>query len=635
MNAHFARLIVAPAESGAVFLLVAKVTLLLAVAWLVQAALGRLNPRWRVLIWRVTGSAIVLLCVLALVPPFVRLAILPGPTVELETGAATANPATSLENRAELRDTSRRVPAAPDAMPVRTEQSTGPGSSEGMNPPNRLRIAHADPAPALHAVDAMPEQQPASSDNKSAGAPALPYPFWLLGLWSAGAGLSALLTCIGLWRLRAIRRTANSVPDWVQHEASRVASAMALVRGFDLRQTHSLQTPCLVGVLRPMILLPGRQCESQYSDELSAILAHELAHLKGGDLFWNAWLNALAMGLWFHPLAWRMRLAHADACDAVCDALASDHVGDAAVYGRTLARLTLRITDAGAAHGLAMARVSSVERRIAAVRRHVFRTGLSRRRAALAVAIATAAIAVLGGLAFVPSQAEPPSATAPKAVAAKTEPSAAPTQPQESPTVGSTASPSGEPQLPATLPTLRKVFAAWKARQARIKSFYFAWNLRVALRKGYQFVPKGYRVPLARGLAGVRKGGDAIDAEKDLEFIVPQSEWSGEGLDRVRSDFSEFVYSSAEGWKETGRFRITQVGSLNSRLQVPARAGEAPTIAILAQGRHQAPVESDRVVGGFPVARSGDRFGSVASRGAPLGSGLRLVAGELSCRERG
>jgi len=152
-------------------------------------------------------------------------------------------------------------------------------------------------------------------------------------------------------------------------------------------------------VLGPMILLPTRQCESQYSDELPAILAHELAHLKGGDLFWNAWLNALAIGLWFHPLAWRMRLAHADACDAVCDALASDYVGDAGIYGRTLARLTLRITEAGAAPGLAMARVSSVERRIAAVRRHVFRTGLSRRRAALTVSIATAAIAVLGGLA--------------------------------------------------------------------------------------------------------------------------------------------------------------------------------------------------------------------------------------------
>src|SRR5580692_8782759 len=110
MNAHFARLVVVPAELGAIPMLLAKITLLLAAAWLVQAALGRLNPRWRVLVWRVTGSAIVLLCVLAISPPFVRLAILPGPTPELAAGDA-ANPATSLEDRAELLDPIRRAPA--------------------------------------------------------------------------------------------------------------------------------------------------------------------------------------------------------------------------------------------------------------------------------------------------------------------------------------------------------------------------------------------------------------------------------------------------------------------------------------------------------------------------------------------
>jgi beta-lactamase regulating signal transducer with metallopeptidase domain/thiol-disulfide isomerase/thioredoxin len=574
MNAHLAPLVVSPAELGAVAMLLAKITLLLAAAWLVQATLGRLNPRWRVLVWRVTGSAIVLLCVLAMSPPFVRLSILPGPTPELAARAALANPATSLDDRAGLRDTSRRVPAASDTTATEAEQLTQPGGSEGIDPPARPRIAHADPAPgAPHAVDAMPERKPASSDGTPAVARAMPYVFWLLGIWCAGAGLNSLWTFIGLLRLRAIRRNAGSVPDWLHCEAARVAGAMGVVRGFELRQTQSLQTPCLVGVLGPMILLPARQCESQYRDELPAILAHELAHLKGGDLFWNALLQAVGIGLWLHPLAWRMRLAHADACDAVCDALASDYVGDARVYGRTLARLTLRITGSGAAHGLAMARVSSVERRIAAVRRHVFRTSLSRRRAALAVAIAAVAIAVLGGLVLVPSQAEPPSATASKAVAAKEEPTPALTQSQKSLTVVATASPGAdEPPSAGKSLTLEKVFAAWKARQERIKSFYFVWNLRVAL-------PKGYRFPFTRGLAGVRREDVAL-GDKDVEFAISQSEWSGEGLERLRSDFSEFICSGAEGWKETGRFRITQAGSLNSRLHVPTRSGEAPTIAM-------------------------------------------------------
>ena len=129
-----------------------------------------------------------------------------------------------------------------------------------------------------------------------------------------------------------------------------------------------------------------------------------------------------------------------------------------------------------------------------------------------------------------------------------------------------------ESRSSAASATLARVFAAWNARQERIKSFYFVWNLRVAL-------PKGYKFPFARGLAGVRRGDDAL-GDKDVEFTVPQSEWSGEGLDRLRSDFSEFVYSGADGWKETGRFRVTQEGCLNSRFHVPTHSGEASTIAI-------------------------------------------------------
>jgi hypothetical protein len=37
-----------------------KITILLAVAWALHRALARANPRWRVLLWRVTAVAVVL-----------------------------------------------------------------------------------------------------------------------------------------------------------------------------------------------------------------------------------------------------------------------------------------------------------------------------------------------------------------------------------------------------------------------------------------------------------------------------------------------------------------------------------------------------------------------------------------------
>jgi hypothetical protein len=137
-----------------------------------------------------------------------------------------------------------------------------------------------------------------------------------------------------------------------------------------------------------------------------------------------------------------------------------------------------------------------------------------------------------------------------------------------------------ESQSGVRLPTLDRVFAAWKARQERIKSFYFAWNLHVALPKGYQFVPEGYQFPFAGGLAGVRKGDVALDTAKDVEFTAPLSEWSGDGRDRLRSDFTAFLYSGVDGWKEIQRSRVTRNGILNSRLLFPAHSDETPKIAI-------------------------------------------------------
>ena len=108
------------------------------------------------------------------------------------------------------------------------------------------------------------------------------------------------------------------------------------------------------------------------SDDLRAILAHELTHARNHDLAWNFAAHITLILLWFHPLVWRIRAAHAAACDAVCDAVAADLLGDVVSYGRVLARLALGADWPSPADGLAMARTSDVRRRLEALNRMVF-----------------------------------------------------------------------------------------------------------------------------------------------------------------------------------------------------------------------------------------------------------------------
>jgi len=79
-------------------------------------------------------------------------------------------------------------------------------------------------------------------------------------------------------------------------------------------------SPCLVGVLRPRLLLPSDFEQRFSADERELILAHEAVHQHRRDNAWNALACALAAVHWWNPLAWlawrHMRADQELACDA-------------------------------------------------------------------------------------------------------------------------------------------------------------------------------------------------------------------------------------------------------------------------------------------------------------------------------
>ncbi len=117
--------------------------------------------------------------------------------------------------------------------------------------------------------------------------------------------------------------------------------------------------------------------------------------------------------LWFHPLAWRIRAAHAAACDAVSDAVAADYLGDVVSYGRTLARLALGAARPTPAHVLAMARTSDVLRRLDALNRRVFRTPLGWSRVVPALLVGGVLSVLIAGFGFTRAQQVPEPAARP------------------------------------------------------------------------------------------------------------------------------------------------------------------------------------------------------------------------------
>ncbi|QDE40615.1 M56 family metallopeptidase [Luteibacter pinisoli] len=197
------------------------------------------------------------------------------------------------------------------------------------------------PAPAV-AATAAPSAAVTFVDVPASAATVAWSWSWTGLLLAAWAVLVSVQVAIGLVRWR---RLAGVVSRALPHDdvrletlCARRAHALGLRRSPRLAVSAEVDSPQVVGLLRPTILLP---LDDTFGDEEREMaLMHELAHVRRGDLLLGG-VPALARTLFFfHPVAHVAVREYALCREAACDALAVDRGRLApGTYGRLLLRL--------------------------------------------------------------------------------------------------------------------------------------------------------------------------------------------------------------------------------------------------------------------------------------------------------
>lgn len=159
-------------------------------------------------------------------------------------------------------------------------------------------------------------------------------------LWLLGAlGLLIWHMAAYAWFGHRVRRSLTPPPA----EASALFEQLGKVRRVRLASSDQVDTPMLLGLLRPVIVLPRNGPALRYKD-LSAALRHELTHCKRGDILYK-WLVVLVTALhWFNPLVhWLGRRIALD-CELSCDeaVLSALPPEDRMGYGEMLLALAAR-----------------------------------------------------------------------------------------------------------------------------------------------------------------------------------------------------------------------------------------------------------------------------------------------------
>jgi beta-lactamase regulating signal transducer with metallopeptidase domain len=184
----------------------------------------------------------------------------------------------------------------------------------------------SDPAPALPVAAAASSWQSRIDAHTSV----------ILAVYLAGAALCLLRLALGSGYLLRLRRGAGPAEARLQASADGLAVALGVRRRVRILESARVDSPSVVGMLRPVVLIPACAVTGMTVEELEALLAHELAHIRRGDHMANMVQNVLEAVLFYHPAAWWLSARVRQEREHCCDDIAVAFTGDRAGYARAL-----------------------------------------------------------------------------------------------------------------------------------------------------------------------------------------------------------------------------------------------------------------------------------------------------------
>ena len=263
------------------------------------------------------------------------------------------------------------------------------------NPQNVPGIHDTPPSPVVrsYGTAALPG---AVAVNDAASGQQEQFLSWVVLIWLAGAVVFwGRLT--GGWLVAARLRSTKvrmAPPEW-QDVLRRLGTRMGLSRPVRLLISALVESPMVIGWLRPVVLVPVGALGGMPADHLEALLLHELAHIRRHDYLVNMLQSAVEALLFYHPAVWWVSGHLRSEREMCCDDRAVSIGGDALVYARALAQLEsfrpARVAALAANGGSLAARIA----RLAGVPRPAMRTGAGSGTLAIGI-LAAAAFAVYG-----------------------------------------------------------------------------------------------------------------------------------------------------------------------------------------------------------------------------------------------
>jgi beta-lactamase regulating signal transducer with metallopeptidase domain/uncharacterized GH25 family protein len=180
-----------------------------------------------------------------------------------------------------------------------------------------------------------------------------PWQTWALGTWLMGSILMLIRMAMTMVGARQLRRQCCRLEQGdILELVESLCTQMHITRPVPVFVSEHLSVPGVIGCIWPTLLLPVSVTTGIPTEDLKAILSHELNHIKRYDYLVNVFQMVIEALLFFNPMIWWISRQIRIEREACCDAASIALTGQRLKYAEVLVAWTARLRENALASGV-------------------------------------------------------------------------------------------------------------------------------------------------------------------------------------------------------------------------------------------------------------------------------------------
>jgi beta-lactamase regulating signal transducer with metallopeptidase domain len=162
----------------------------------------------------------------------------------------------------------------------------------------------------------------------------------IVGAWLFGVIIFSFRLFGGLFYVQRLRKVGIKTPDeqW-SIMLSNISGKIDLRRIVKIFESSLVKIPVAIGYFKPIILFPLGILSGLPQNQIEAIIAHELAHIKRNDFIVNLVQTFIEAFFFYHPAVWWISSIINRERENCCDDIAVGYCLDSTIYSKALYNL--------------------------------------------------------------------------------------------------------------------------------------------------------------------------------------------------------------------------------------------------------------------------------------------------------